>query len=111
MYLESVRVSRKTPADGKLQITRSTFNALEGAAGGLTAKVRRAEAPCSLVTMECTCNKHHESGVAGTSAMPHRHYFLQCVLFHELMPDALLRLDLDGIRLQVAVTSVDATVP
>jgi hypothetical protein len=109
MYLETVKVSRKTPGDGKLQVTATTFRSLEGAGSRLTARLRDRDAACGLVTMECTCVKG--ATVVGraladqqTAPEPHRHFFLQSTLFSELAPDGSVRLDLDGVLLRVTVT-------
>jgi hypothetical protein len=97
MYLETCKVSRKTPGDGKLQVSLTTWRSLEGAGHALTARLQSRDAALGLYTMECTCTR---SGPGG----PHRHYFLQSTLFHELVPDQNVRLDLDGVALRVTVT-------
>ena len=103
MYLETVRVSRKTPGDGKLQVTATTFRSVEGAGNRLTVALRSREAACGVQTIECTCNKGEHAAGAGVA---HRHYFLQSTLFHSLTPEATVRLDLDGVRMRVMVTEV-----
>ena len=95
MYLETRKVSRKTPGDGKLEISGTTFRALEGAGSKLAAILDQRESACALITFECTCNK-----MGGA----HQHYFAQCSLFHELPADISVRLDLQVPQLRLIVT-------
>ncbi len=95
MYLETRKVSRKTPGDGKLEVSVTTFRALEGAGDRLTATLEQRDSSCALVTFECTCNK-----MGG----PHQHFFLQSTLFHGLTPESSVRLDLEGLALRLIVT-------
>jgi hypothetical protein len=103
MYLETLKVSRKTPGDGKLQVTVTTFRAVEGAGSRLTARVADREAACGVSMLECSCTKYEHPGGAGK---PHRHYFLESTLFHALTPDSTVRLDLDGVGIRVLVTVI-----
>lgn len=100
MLLEQCTVSRKTPLDGKLEISPDAAQrlALLGtdlplpltAPGGGVAR---------LTSMECTCQK-----AAGGR---HVHHFIESSSFRALTPGTTVRLELDAAdgRLRVAAGS------
>src|SRR3954452_9777703 len=85
MFLERSRVSRKTPKDGKLEIS-------EGAAARVGALPTRFELVVngergvgSLDRMRCTCRGAENA---------HTHHFLQSELFKSLPADPDVSIDL-----------------
>jgi hypothetical protein len=84
--LEQRTVSRKTPLDGKLEITKPVAERLERIAGGLSVQVDRDAQSGSLGTYECTCRGPEHR---------HVHFFLQSDALKALVPEARVSLDLD----------------
>jgi hypothetical protein len=84
--LEQRTVSRKTPVDGKLEITKPIADRLERLAGGLSVQVDHETGSGSLGTYECTCRGPENR---------HVHFFLQSDALKTLVPDARVSLDLD----------------
>ena len=96
-HLETVVVSRKTPADGRLLITEALAERL-AAIGPQLAVERHGELATARVhRMTCTCGK----GASGAAA--HVHHFLESPLLAALMPGAevALRLSEAGSVLSV----------
>ena len=95
MLLERRTVSRKTPGDGKLEITSLTADAVEHIARDLTVELSGSLGPGSVSAMTCTCAK----GAGGA----HRHLFLESELLKQLAvgSEVDLRLDRDAARLSV----------
>ena len=95
MLLERRTVSRKTPGDGKLEISALTADAVTPIGPTLTVELSGRHAPASVSAMTCTCAKG-----AGSA---HRHLFLESDLLKELEAGAEvdLRLDRDAARLSV----------
>ncbi|MEP7066891.1 MAG: hypothetical protein ABI889_12715 [Gemmatimonadota bacterium] len=89
MLIEQRIVSRKTPLDGRLEISESTVAQL--APLGETFRVRTAqgEGEARLHAMACTCAK---SGTTGQ----HVHHFVESDVLRALEPGASVRLELDG---------------
>ena len=91
-YVEQRTVSRKTPKDGKLEISADAAGRLPATTRiGLTVDGRRGEA--ALVSLACTCR-----GDAG-----HVHHFLEAELFRTLVPDqkVIVRISSDGASADV----------
>jgi hypothetical protein len=102
MLLERRTVSRKTPGDGRLEITHAVAEELRGRAPALEVELHGARAPGHVETMACTCAK---------SGAPHEHHFLTSELLKSLHPAADVELHLldsgeAGGRARVAVTPV-----
>ena len=99
MLLERRTVSRKTPLDGKLEISPATAGRLAAlgadfalASGGATGRGR-------LQSMTCSCAKGSGSG--------HVHHFVESPLLTRLAPEAIVLLELDdaspaGLRIEAA---------
>jgi hypothetical protein len=109
MYLETCKVSRKTPRDGKLQISATTYKSLLGAGELLSVRVLQQQARAALATLDCTCNKEHgaqpgDAHHANAAGGAHKHFFLESALLRDLSPGEPVRLDLDGVNLAVTVT-------
>src|SRR5688500_1046889 len=102
MLLERRTVSRKTPGDGKLEISRGAAEELRGRAPALEVELHGARAPGHVETTTCTCAK---------VGAPHEHYFLTSELLRSLPASADVELHLvdsadPGGRARVAVTPV-----
>ena len=93
--VEHAVVGRKTPGDGKLEISQAFASALGGDQAALVFRVDDLDAPGSVNVLACTCEKAGASG-------KHEHYFVQCDAFRELPVGTPLRLAADGTK--VAVT-------
>ena len=95
MHLDRRTVSRKTPRDGKLEITPGAAARLVGLGAELRAEWDGARAPAAVVTMTCSC---------GGDAMQHEHHFLESVIFRTLPVGEVVDLALDSRVVRVAVT-------
>jgi hypothetical protein len=100
MLVESRTVSRKTPTDGRLEITRVGAARLGGIGDGFELFVGDESAPARLGTMECTCRGPER---------PHVHYFLESPALKRLEPGTNVDLELEptGNRIRVSPTSTD----
>ena len=90
MLLERRIVSRKTPLDGKLEISPDVAARLAGlgddfalASAGRTGRAR-------LESMTCSCAKGAGSG--------HVHHFVESPLLTALAPESVVRLELDAAQ-------------
>lgn len=95
MLLERCTVSRKTPLDGKLEISPEAARRISalGSEISLVSASRRGTARVSA--LECTCAK-----AAGGR---HVHHFVQSPLLQALAPGSVVELELDdregGLRI------------
>jgi len=92
--IERRTVSRKTPADGKLEITKVAAGRLESLGARFPLVVDDRTGTAALGTMPCTCRGHDK---------PHVHYFVESELLRSLTAgnEVDLLLDDDGRRLLV----------
>ena len=88
MLLEIRIVSRKTPADGKLEITSQTARRLQLFGERVRVRVGVESGEGALTAMTCTCAK-------GEGA-DHEHHFLSSELFRTLAPEETVVLELDA---------------
>ena len=79
-------MSRKTPGDGKLEITEAAAHALESLGTTFSVRVHTQTGEASLGTMPCTCRGQ---------ATPHVHYFIESDLFRALVPGSSVELMVD----------------
>lgn len=86
MHLERRTVSRKTPKDGRLEITKRAAGRLSALKGSFDVDMAGARTAASLGTMECTCRGADN---------PHVHYFIQSPALQELAAGDEVDLDLD----------------
>ena len=77
MILEVREVSRKTPADGRLEVTEATFRRLS-IERELRAIVDDEQSAAMLERIACTC----EAGHGGA----HAHHFVRADVFRKLTP-------------------------
>ena len=90
--LERRNVSRKTPGDGMLEITKPVAEKLRKVATEFDLTTPAGTGRAMLTSMPCTCRG------AGN---PHEHWFLKSELFKSLVPDSLVDLTLIGNRVEV----------
>jgi hypothetical protein len=86
MLLEVREVGRKTPADGRLEVTESTYRRLLMVGASLTVRVGAARAQASLERMPCTCGK--------APGGAHEHAFVRSELLRGLQPGRTCVLEL-----------------
>jgi hypothetical protein len=96
MLLERRTVSRKTPADGRLEITKRAAAKCEALGPSFHVELAGVRDQAQLGTMKCTCR-----GVDH----PHVHYFIESEAFKELVPGAEVDLELDTARKTIRVDS------
>jgi hypothetical protein len=95
MFLERRMVSRKTPGDGKLEISdRAAGRLMEGGAQ-LVVSLAGKDASADVRSFECGCGK---------KGQPHTHWFLQSDLLKSLSPDDEVTLDFDAAAGRVDIT-------
>ena len=98
-FLERRTVSRKTPGDGKLEITKRAAQKIEALAGPVRIEVAGDIVPATLGTMACTCRGADH---------PHVHYFLESEYFKRLQPGSGIDLALDAHGLRILVRPADS---
>ena len=84
--VETRTVSRKTPGDGKLEITKVAARTLESLGPTFSVRVDVRTGEASLGTMPCTCRGDET---------PHVHYFIESDLFRALVPGTSVELLVD----------------
>lgn len=89
MQLERRAVGRKTPRDGKLEVTAVTAGHLAHLGHEFTVFALDARAAGRLEELACTCGKGPVEG-------GHIHHFVVCHLFERLTEGALVDLALDA---------------
>ena len=89
MVIEQPTVSRKTPLDGRLEISASTVAQLAPLGQTFTVRTEHGSGEARLQSMTCTCAK---SGVTGE----HVHHFVESDVLRALEPGSRVRLELDG---------------
>jgi len=94
--LERRRVSRKTPGDGKLEITKVAAGRLESLGGEFAVVVHDRTANAHVGTMPCTCR-------GGDS--PHVHYFVESELLRSLTAGEEVELLVDDAGRRLIVVS------
>lgn len=95
MHLERRTVSRKTPRDGKLEISEHAASRLHGIALPLRAKWDGRWAPAAIARMSCTC---------GGASATHEHFFLESEIFRTLPVGQDVDLELSSGTVHVAMT-------
>jgi hypothetical protein len=100
MLLERRTVSRKTPGDGRLEITARAAARLRGLGQPLNVELAGERSAASVESLSCTCRG---------DAKPHAHYFLQSAPFTRLTPGTEVELELDERLGVVRLTSRGAT--
>ncbi len=96
MLLERRTVSRKTPGDGRLEITKRAAAQLGSLGEALHLEVGGERAAATLGTMTCTCRGAEK---------PHEHYFLESPALKRLAPGSEVDLELEASAGLVRVTA------
>jgi len=84
--VERRTVSRKTPGDGKLEITKVAAGRLESLGTRFALVVNEQDGEATLGAMPCTCR-------GGDT--PHVHYFVESALFRSLTAGSEVDLSVD----------------
>ena len=100
MLMLKTVVSRKTPRDGRLEITPSLADRLLSLDEPLVVSVGGAEASAQVEEMPCTCNKAAATG-------QHVHSFLTSELLKVLAPETNVHIAVDVERGLVHIESDD----
>jgi hypothetical protein len=95
MFSERRTVSRKTPGDGKLEITKQAAQTLETLGPEFTIELDGNSGTATLSAMECTCRN---------ADTPHVHYFLESEHFKALEPGSTVEIGLEGGTSRLTVT-------
>ena len=88
MYIEQRTVSRKTPLDGKLEISAAAAARLQALGASFTLRTAAGEGSARLLEMSCTCTKAAASG-------QHQHHFIESELLRALEANTDVRLSFD----------------
>jgi hypothetical protein len=91
MLIEHRIVSRKTPLDGRLEISESTALHLEPLGATFWVRTVHGDGEARLYEMTCTCAKSDSTG-------QHVHHFVESDVLRALEPGASVRLELDSAR-------------
>ena len=94
MSAEQVIVGRKTPGDGKLEVSPELAHMLGGDGANILVRVARSEERGVVSVLACTCEKAGASG-------KHEHHFVQCDAFRALSVGSALELEAKGGHLEV----------
>ena len=92
MLIEHRTVSRKTPNDGRLEISESTVAHLEPLGETFRVRTAHGDGDARLHAMTCTCAKSEHSG------HQHVHHFVESDVLRALEPGARVRLEIDSTR-------------
>jgi hypothetical protein len=90
--LERRNVSRKTPGDGMVEITKPVAQRLMKLNREFDLTTPTGHGRVALTSMPCTCRGADN---------PHEHWFLRSDLFKTLMPGAEIELTLIGTRIEI----------
>ena len=95
IVIERAIVGRKTPGDGKLEVSPELARALGGDGSSLHVLIAERDAQGTVMAMPCTCAKAGKSG-------KHEHHFVQCDEFRTLSVGSGLRLEGSSAELRVS---------
>jgi hypothetical protein len=87
MLLDESTVSRKTPLDGRLEVSPGTSRRLAALGDELTLVCDGREGTARLHDMACTCAKASDGA--------HVHHFVESPLLTVLVPGTVVRVELD----------------
>lgn len=91
MIIERRTVSRKTPLDGKLEISAATAARLQTLGASFPLRTASGEGRARLLEMSCTCSKGGAHG-------QHLHHFVESDALRALEPGTDVRVELDDDR-------------
>jgi hypothetical protein len=84
--IEQRTISRKTPGDGKVEITKVAKRRLEALGATFPVAVNDVGGNATIGEMPCTCRGKET---------PHVHYFIESDLFRSLVPGTTVELLVD----------------
>ena len=90
--LERRNVSRKTPGDGMVEITRPVADQLRKVGTEFDVTTPDGDGRATLTSMPCTCRGAEN---------PHEHWFLRSEIFRALTPGSDIELTLQDNRIVV----------
>ena len=91
MLIEHTTVSRKTPLDGKLEISAQTAERLALLGKSFPLRTAGGDGSAHLHVMSCTCAKAASTG-------HHLHHFVESDILRALEPGTNVRIELDETR-------------
>ena len=91
VLLEERPVGRKTPLDGRLELSAASADRLGALGDEFTVRADGREGVGRVETMECTCGKQPGS----KPGERHVHHFAASPLFRTLAAGAAVRIELD----------------
>jgi hypothetical protein len=91
VFIEQCTVSRKTPLDGKLEISAAAAAKIETLGESFPLRTASGEGRARLHEMTCTCTKASASG-------QHLHHFVESDALRALEPGTDVRVELDDDR-------------
>ena len=91
VLIEERTVSRKTPLDGKLEISAHAAEQLARLGASFPLRTEGGEGSARLHAMTCTCTKAASTG-------QHLHYFVESDILRALEPGTDVRVELDDAR-------------
>jgi hypothetical protein len=91
MVIERPTVSRKTPLDGRLEISESTAAQLAPLGDTFAVRTARGSGDARLHAMKCTCARSQSTG-------QHVHHFVESDVLRALEPGSRVRIELDDAR-------------
>jgi hypothetical protein len=91
MVIEQPTVSRKTPLDGRLEISESTAARLASFAEPFPVRTAHGSGEARLHAMTCTCARSERTG-------QHVHHFVESDVLRALEPGSRVRIELDDAR-------------
>jgi len=94
MLLERRTVSRKTPLDGRLEITKRAAQRFDDLDGSFDVDLAGERARGTIGSMDCTCRGADN---------PHVHFFIESPAFKQLAAGEDVDLDLDTTTRTVRV--------
>lgn len=96
--LETSKASRKTPNDGKLEISEETATAIGMDRPGLMVALGGSAGSAQVSSLLCTCGR-----AGGATSAGHVHYFLTCDLLRKLKPDERVSVLMDDASRDVTI--------
>ena len=99
MLLQHQTVSRKTPGDGRLEISAETAQRVSALGEEFQLEAPAGSERATVHTMTCTCGKRGDGA--------HLHYFLESPVLKKLTPETDVRVELDGREMKVRVSEAE----
>jgi hypothetical protein len=96
VFLERRTVSRKTPGDGRLELTKTVAQRLEQLGPTLVIDADGDRVRGTIGTLACTCRGESN---------PHVHYFLEAERLRQLAPGSQVDIELDEASNRVVLRS------